>query len=334
MSTTTVVEGRFGKGSGNDSFSRSLYLLVRYYAELLDIVDAFCFGFTVEAGKDRVKVLILDADLNVDYLRLCHQIDGLLKQAGFEEIRKAHWRPFANLLTLEDEADAWVDKDRKAYKDLYSAIRELHIRDEEQVFDLAEEQDLLDEIDEDLEQYRQRFRDMNDSALAKASKNRDERERAEWPELSFECIDDERLRHLMTSDWEEVRAAYRDDLYKSAAILAGGIVEALLRESLVKKGDDAIEAYRRKYHEAPLPDMLRWQLHQVIGTAAELGIISGDVANFSHVIRAYRNLVHLHAQYRERSVPTRDTVSIILRLVVMVHSQVGEWHKKRRGLSG
>ena len=105
MSTTTVVEGRFGKGSGNDSFSRSLYLLVRYYARLLDIVDAFCFGFTLEAGKDKVKVMILDADLNVDYLRLCHQIDGLLKQAGFEEIRKAHWRPFANLLTLEDEAE-------------------------------------------------------------------------------------------------------------------------------------------------------------------------------------------------------------------------------------
>jgi len=330
MSATTVVEGRFGKGSGNDSFSRSLYLLVSYYARLLDIVDAFCFGFTLEAGKDRVKVIILDADLNVDYLRLCHQIDGLLKQDGFEEIRKAHWRPFANLLTLEDEAEGWVDMERKAYKDLYSAIRELHIRDGEQVFDLAEEQDLLDEIDEDLERYRQRFLDMKDHALAKANDHRaTQAAGAEWPDLAFECVDDERLRRLMVADWREARTAYGNHLYKSAAILAGAIVEALLRESLARKGTDAIQAYQRKYREAPLPDMLRWQLHQVIGTAAELGIISGDVANFSHVIRAYRNLVHLHAQHRERWVPTRDSVSIILRLVIMIDSQVGEWHKQQ-----
>lgn len=70
-----------------DEFDLDVYRLVSFYELMMQTVNSF-----LRSGLE------VDYELNKTYLRLCHQIDTILQQPGFEELAAKHGFPFDDLM--------------------------------------------------------------------------------------------------------------------------------------------------------------------------------------------------------------------------------------------
>lgn len=137
--------------------------------------------------------------------------------------------------------------------------------------------------------------------------------------ISFEFITDEDFRQCLENDYRELLLALENMAYKSAHILAGSIVEALLVDTLIAS------------KSVPTEKALRMKLGTAIKEAQEHNIITEKTASLSAVIREYRNLIHPGRSVRLQEKPTEESAQVAKALVVMVAREIESWKQKHYG---
>jgi hypothetical protein len=118
----------------------------------------------------------------------------------------------------------------------------------------------------------------------------------------FPYVADVDLRNIIERDYSELTLKlFPDGAWKSAVIMAGSILEAILLDRLSdpKWSAQAIAspAARDKKGNAIAPD--KWTLEYLINIALEIKLLPQDPANTIHqVLRDYRNFVHPKKEIR------------------------------------
>lgn len=122
-------------------------------------------------------------------------------------------------------------------------------------------------------------------------------EQADGPTIqtrAFAYVSDAAIQRILRRDYEETQRACAAGCWKSTIILAGGAIEALLMEALIKDAAGAVAA-----PSAPKKlDITKWDLANLIDVAVELGIVGNGVNKLSHSVREFHNLVHAGNELR------------------------------------
>jgi len=315
-------------------FKRNLYRLLLFYKQLIQLLETFFSGY----------LLILTDELNRNYLRLCSKIKEILKKPGFEKLAGYDWQPFNNLRALDPDAPDvdWEYGGRQICDNFLSAIEEVFINSGEEMYTLDDkDQQLLDSIQNYLERYRS-YKSSYEKRwlqgvekLAKDWGKKQEKPQAEIPEFGFEFIRDEEIKNLLIRDWKEARKALYNELYKATVVLCGTVLEALLIDALSCIKEKAKFSYYQKYLKGKNkgnkpPEIENWPLYQLIEIAKQQGVITPDVAKFSHIVRDYRNLIHLWTQKREQLRVDSHIASAVVNLLTIAYNDIMKWHIKRR----
>lgn len=112
---------------------------------------------------------------------------------------------------------------------------------------------------------------------------------------SFHFISDLALRKILERDYQEIQRGMIASNWKSAILLSGGSIEAILLDILNKD-----PAKAKSSEKAPKePDLNKWDLSTLVDVAVEEKFIGSEVAKLSHTVREYRNLIHPGVEIRK-----------------------------------
>ena len=111
----------------------------------------------------------------------------------------------------------------------------------------------------------------------------------------FPFVSDNDLKEIITRDYRELsQVVFPANAWKSAVVLAGSILEAILQDQLTK--DERTLAAANQSPSAPRGKELakgEWSLQYMITVCVELGILTEERADcVDQVLRDYRNFVH------------------------------------------
>jgi len=104
--------------------------------------------------------------------------------------------------------------------------------------------------------------------------------------ILFDKITNTELKELLLKDIEECTICIATNQNKSAIILCGSIVEAILMDCILNK---SITKYKIKDNNKSVKDM---SLNELLIVAEKEGMISKTTYSLSHVIKDYRNIIH------------------------------------------
>ena len=104
---------------------------------------------------------------------------------------------------------------------------------------------------------------------------------------------------------DEAQTCHANGAHIAAIIMLGSMLEGVLLDVLHTRTPPSA---RRQNDNPPL--------HQLIEIAHRNGWIQADAQRFSHVLRDYRNLVHVPVQFRIGDVPDGDTFKVCWYVVV------------------
>lgn len=102
----------------------------------------------------------------------------------------------------------------------------------------------------------------------------------------FDNIKKENLKKILLSDLNECAVCIACKQYKSAMVISGSIVEALLVEKITSKN---IDKYNINNKNKKIKDM---SLNELLSVAVKENIISTTTEHLTHFIKDYRNLIH------------------------------------------
>lgn len=136
---------------------------------------------------------------------------------------------------------------------------------------------------------------------------------------SLDYITDESFRDSLLSDMKELENSIQAGNFKSAHVLAGSVVEAVLVEHLI-----VANIFDRTA-------ALKLELADAIQKCREHGIISQRTADMSSVVRSYRNLIHPGRVIRLGEKVSRATASVARALVSIVTDEVAAVRTKDYG---
>lgn len=125
------------------------------------------------------------------------------------------------------------------------------------------------------------------------------------PELPF--IEDSEFRKLLRTDIGAVEVALANSEWKSATVLAGSIIEALLLWALEKRKPEALAAENTPKGREKTSELERWDLHDFIEVALELDTITKETAQQARLAKDFRNLIHPGRSARLRKLCDRGT---------------------------
>jgi hypothetical protein len=111
--------------------------------------------------------------------------------------------------------------------------------------------------------------------------------------IDFSFAGNPALQGILERDRVEIERGLQQQCWKSVIILAGGMVEALLA--------DVVGKVKRSRADpgAPIPDVSRWSLNDLINEAHKLELVGRHLKGLSHTLREYRNLVHAGCELRD-----------------------------------
>jgi hypothetical protein len=142
---------------------------------------------------------------------------------------------------------------------------------------------------------------------------------AEPREFSF--VKDAKLRVILERDYIEVQAAFATRCWKSVIILCGGAIEATLLDLLLQ---DEAKASAAKAAPKGKPDLLKWDLSDLIKVAVELGVVGPGLDAPSDTLRQYRNLIHPGNELRSGLTPQKEEARIALGLLDLLHRELSK----------
>lgn len=112
---------------------------------------------------------------------------------------------------------------------------------------------------------------------------------------SFHFIDNEKLREILIRDDGEIQNNIVVRNWKSAIILIGACIEAILLD-LVQKNETQVRTSQKAPKES---DILKWDLSELIEVCVDTKLVGAEVGKLSHsAVREYRNLIHPGAEIR------------------------------------
>ena len=136
-------------------------------------------------------------------------------------------------------------------------------------------------------------------------------------DLAF--VDDQEFRRSLSADAAAAHRSLGHGEWRAATVLAGSVVEALLLVAIRSRADDAqIRAVtdglmRAQTLNRPLnPDILRWDLSELLAVAHALGIVNIDTSAIGQSAREYRNLIHPGRELRTRQRCTKGTAHVAI----------------------
>jgi len=146
----------------------------------------------------------------------------------------------------------------------------------------------------------------------------EKKKRVIFPTPDFSAvIDDAILSEILKNRWSEVTKCIESGAYLAAIIMMGSILEGALFSVILKYPEEANQAKTApKDKEGKVKKFWEWSLSNMINVAHELGWLEGDVREFSHTLRDYRNMVHPWHQMTKGETPDEDTCKICWQVVV------------------
>jgi hypothetical protein len=115
-------------------------------------------------------------------------------------------------------------------------------------------------------------------------------------ELLF--IKDPEIRGGLLRDLATIRSALVNEEWKAATVIGGSLLEALLLWAIKQRPEPVIRTAwssavsKGTLSKVPPGDPLRWDLHEYIEVAAELGLIEDDSTAQGRLAKDFRNLIH------------------------------------------
>lgn len=131
----------------------------------------------------------------------------------------------------------------------------------------------------------------------------------------FSFVGDRKLRAVLERDYAETQRAFIAGCWKSAMILCGSMIEAILLDKLLQN-----ESVAKSSTKAPSEkDLGRWDLARIIDVAVDLGYVAAGVEKMSHSVRDYRNLIHPGNEIRTGLKFDREESRIAIEVLHLVH---------------
>ncbi len=119
-------------------------------------------------------------------------------------------------------------------------------------------------------------------------------------EDSFSFMNNDILKRIVTSDWNEVKTCFQGKAWKYIIIGCGSVLEGILLDCLLKDTGAAIDARKKANPDRkPGTDLLSWDLIDLVDAAKQLKIIGEASSLLGHALRLHRNLVHPGRQVKE-----------------------------------
>ncbi len=118
-------------------------------------------------------------------------------------------------------------------------------------------------------------------------------------EKLLENVIDDELRSMLSRDLKEVAIALLTKSYKSAMVLSGSIIEAILIDRLRHLGvKKVVLKTRGKTIQKKLEEL---SLSALLSEAQSQDLIDSNLMHLSHGVRGFRNLIHPVIEYRKKS---------------------------------
>jgi hypothetical protein len=136
---------------------------------------------------------------------------------------------------------------------------------------------------------------------------------------SFDFITDEDFRTSLESDFKEMNSCMQAGAYKSAVVIAGSIVEAVLIDYVIAENIIARE------------DALKLDFGKVLTLCKDKRIISEKSSDLSSVIKGYRNLIHPGRALRLNESVDKDSAEVSRALVNIILAEVEKQKKENYG---
>lgn len=138
-------------------------------------------------------------------------------------------------------------------------------------------------------------------------------------DLSF--VSDDKLRQMVERDDWELQQCLQHELWKSAIVLAGSLVEAVLVDYFLTIS--TTKRLPQQVLKADLATLTEW--------AESEALISPQTKQLSTVLRHYRNLIHPGRERREEQDCDGETAQVANILLGKIAGAIGDEYATRRG---
>jgi len=156
-------------------------------------------------------------------------------------------------------------------------------------------------------------------------------------ESRFPTVMDDRLRDILDRDLQQAEECLKLQLWKSAIVLAGSVLEAALYEYLLRNpawtmdsARNSIPAYRGKVKDITKSDLEnQWTLRDLVFFYCENGLIRKyKESSITDVLRAPRNLIHPMKEFREKARVDEGAASVSLAMLLDLLSEISSLPEK------
>jgi len=113
-------------------------------------------------------------------------------------------------------------------------------------------------------------------------------------------ISNKDLKEMLRRDLKENAIAIITKSYKSALVLSGSIIEAVLLEKLKSLNIESFEV--KKGNKKIRKKLENLDLNELLEAAKENGLIDETLLHLAHGVRSFRNLIHPGVEYRKKSI--------------------------------
>lgn len=130
----------------------------------------------------------------------------------------------------------------------------------------------------------------------------------------FDFVSDEELRKELILDYKEVLVCVKRKASKGAVVIAGGIVEAILKNRALQLLPEEKQRVKKIYLELTQSnkEIEKMDFFYLIKTLESLSIITTPQASRSDMLRDYRNLIH---PFKDRRRPTLDDARSVKKIL-------------------
>lgn len=147
---------------------------------------------------------------------------------------------------------------------------------------------------------------------------------------NFDFISEQSYKKILIRDYEEIKLAIKNNAIKSAAVLSGSIVEALLTDFLKDNGVISVKVTDNENKPVLKKDKITQAtkkiadagLNNLINECYNLNYITLKTYHLMHYLRDYRNYIHPNKEIREEISFPDTSAEIFLTIVDLVLSEI------------
>lgn len=144
----------------------------------------------------------------------------------------------------------------------------------------------------------------------------------------FDFVSDPALRKILTDDFVETQRAFMVGAFKASAILAGGLIEGMLLDTIRKPEIVTRDKYQSAVAKFPkVEDGVNWDkvsLSHLLAAARELGLMDEAAGRMAEGARDFRDTVHPNAELRQGIRAKLEEAELLLALTKLIYRQLSE----------